>query len=89
MYEKYDMEAAYLVTGVAGVSGVSCGTGLTGAGVVFGATLGCAGAVLTIGGGSAAGMNSGPFWPHAVRVSGMAISAIMVVRDKSKMGFTD
>ncbi|AIY39597.1 hypothetical protein LT85_0437 [Collimonas arenae] len=41
-----------------------------------------------IGGGNAAGMNNGPFWPHAVKASGMAITAIMVVRDKSNMGFT-
>lgn len=62
---------------------------MTGAGVVFGITLDCVGAGRTIGGGSAAGMNSGPFWPQAVKVSGMAISASVVVRDKSKMGFTD
>jgi len=80
---------AYSVAGAVGVSGVSCGAGTTGAGIVFGLTFGCAGAGRTIGGGSAAGMNSGPFWPHAVRVSGMAISASVVVRDKSKMGFTD
>jgi hypothetical protein len=77
------------VVGVVGVSGVSCSVGTTGAGIVFGAILGCAGGVLTIGGGNASGMNSGPFWPHAVKVSGMTTSAIKVVRDKSKMGFTD
>lgn len=58
---------------------------------VSGATLGLAGAgaVLTTGGGSLAGMNSGPFWPHAARLSVTGITAIMVMRDKSKMGFTD
>ncbi len=58
---------------------------------VSGATFGWAGAgaVLTTGGGSLAGMNSGPFWPHAARLSVTGIMAIMVMRDKSKMGFTD
>lgn len=76
------------VVGVVGVAGVSCGAGTTGAGIVLGVTFDCAGAVLMIGGGNAAGMNNGPFWPHAVKASGMAITAIMVVRDKSNMGFT-
>jgi hypothetical protein len=57
---------------------------------VAGATFGLAGAVLTIGGGSLAGMNSGPFWPHAAKLSVAATTATITgIRGKSKMGFTD
>jgi hypothetical protein len=97
LYEKYDIVAAYLVAGVVGVSMVFGGVAwveFAASSDVVGATFGLAGAgaVLTIGGGSLAGMNSGPFWPHAARLSvtgTMTIMVIVAIGDKSKMGFTD
>jgi hypothetical protein len=91
LYEKYDIVAAYLVAGVVGVSMVVGGVGTVASSDVVGATFGLAGAgaVLTIGGGSLAGMNSGPFWPQAARPSVSASMAIVLMGDKSKMGFTD
>jgi hypothetical protein len=93
LYEKYDIEATYLVTGiVVGISTASGCAGVMASSDVAGATFGLAGAgaVLTIGGGSLAGMNSGPFWPQAARLSVTGImTTIATIRGKSKIGFTD